>query len=318
MKLHYSLFALLVMVSVGCKKEYVDKYYLLPGDTTYVNGYTNIIAFQVNEFSKDTTLQAVITHDSIVLYWPWYRDLPDSIRPAITLPAKAVVEPLSGRVIAAKDGQAYTVTSEAGSKMIYKFYIDRRQPKPVVAGAGNEFMWIGANNTLTARWLLPDTSKTKVTLTALDGQHTYAVVMLNASTTQANFAIRSDVPPGKYDVNLVCGAYSIASAIKNIEVVAEPFPYVFDFGMQVKTKPGAKVMLQGTYLSLITGAYLVVSWDTAEAIPIAYRVVSDDVVEVTLPADVAPGTYAGISLTSTPDGIYGPSAGTTLPVIIAP
>ncbi|PUZ23877.1 hypothetical protein DCM91_13885 [Chitinophaga costaii] len=317
------IFAGLVGVLSSCSKEYVDKYHLIAGDTVNVSGYTNIQSFKITEFSPDTALLATISHDSIIVYWPSYKTLPDSIRPEIILPAKATIAPVSGKAIAFQSGEVYTVTSEAGIQQQYKLYIDLRQPKPSFSLVAGSQLWTGPENVLNGDWFLADTARTSITFVAVSDKKEYQALLLNMNSTSIHYALLSNVPAGTYDVKVTNGIYTIYNSESNarnaIEVVNEPYPWLYKLGSPFLLKPGGTFTVKGTYLSGTIGASIITNLDTFEELPVkVVRVISDDQVELQLPADIAPGTYPGLALYTTTDGINGPTGFSELVIQVTP
>ena len=300
-----------LLVHSACQKEYVDKYHILPGDTIAVSGYTSIQSFKIKEFSADTPLLATIGHDSIIVYWPSYKQVPDSIRPEIILPAKTTIAPLSGVAVPFVNGTLYTVTSEAGTKQQYKIYIDYRQPKPWFSFSDGNFSK-GNEMSVDGDWFLADISKTKVSFIAVTDQKVYDALLLGINTNTIKFAIPKAVPDGTYDVRVTNGIHTIynsdASGRNNAKITTDTYPYLYTLGSPFSLKRGSTFNVRGINLTGTLTASLILDENFTELPLEVVAVLSDDTVELKIPDNVPAGTYHGLALFLTPDGINGTAA----------
>jgi hypothetical protein len=200
---------ILILASQSCKKEYVDKFKMIPADTVTLSGYTHITSFKISEFSADTIIKATIGSDSIIIYWPSYKPLPATIKPTITIPEKATILPGSGAEVNFENGTKFTVTSEAGTKKEYKLYIDFRQPEPYFV-YNNPSVFLSSANNISGDWLLTDTARTKVYLISATDQKEYTATVVSMSTGNITFNIPATLPADQlYDIKVVNGIYTI-------------------------------------------------------------------------------------------------------------
>lgn len=305
-----TLLAMIFLIQVSCRKEYVDKYNIVPGDTVTVSGYTDIESFKIKEYSADTPLVATVAHDSIIVYWPSYKQQPDSISPEIVLAAKASIAPLSGKAVAFVKGTTYTVTSEAGIKKTYKLYIDVRQPMPWFSFRNLDF-YKGPEMSIGGDWYLPDTGKTRVTFISATTQAEYNVFLLGISPTSLRFSIPQSVPDGLYDIRVINGIHTIynsdALGRNTANVVTDTYPYLYTLGSPFTVKKGSTFIVRGSNLTNTLSAALIddANWVVTNDLEVV-TVLSDDAVELRIPANLPAGTYKNLFLSTTVDGLNGP------------
>ncbi|MFT3824980.1 MAG: hypothetical protein QM731_13740 [Chitinophagaceae bacterium] len=255
-------------VTSSCKKEYIDKYNIIPGDTVTVSGYTYISSFTVHEFSADTALKATIKSDSIIVYWPSYKKMPDTIKPEILLPEKTAIAPASGTGVPFVTGTKFTVTAQSGSKKIYTLAVDFRQPKPSFTIYSSNQLLIGSKCTLPGDWWLTDTAKTRIYLVSADTKQEYLMELVELSGAGASFYVPANVPTtGKYDIKVINGIYTIYNddaASRNNMIVTYPTAIgVETFGFPYTLSAGDTFIIRGRLLAETTAFYMRLSTDNS-------------------------------------------------------
>ena len=262
-----SISLLTAFFSSSCRKQYIDKYNIIPGDTITVSGYTYIESFLVHEFSKDTVLKASIKNDSIIVYWPGYKPTPDSIKPEIILPAYTTINPSSGNAIPFVTGTKFKVTAQSKAAVTYTLLVDFRQPKPYFTLSYNNVLTIGSKCNLNGDWWLTDTSATKIFLTDPESNQQYLMELTDLAASGAGFYVPGTVPPGKYDIRVINGIYTIFNddiASRNNMVVATPTAIgVENTGFPFTLKISDYFMIRGRLLAETTSFYMRLSTDNS-------------------------------------------------------
>ena len=205
----------------SCEDEVVDRFVDIPGDTVTVNisGLNQILAFQVEEFSTDTVLEAAIKEDSLIIYWPSsIKSAPANISPTIVVHKGAIVTPASGETVPFETGTSFTVTAEDEHEKTYFLKVVFYQPEPYYnSGSGavrffdrNDIHYIEVINDIEALgiyndirldgdFFLTDTTKTRLVLTNLESNEQRVFPVLSRTTaTQAFFRIPEDFERGYY------------------------------------------------------------------------------------------------------------------------
>lgn len=292
---------LLTIGIVSCKKEYVDKFNTVPGDTTRISGMNYIKTFEINEYSADTVIKAGITADSIIIYWPSYsRVLPDSITPVITLPDSAKVSPASGKKVAFKTGTTYMVTSAAGTTKKYTLVVNQQSAVPWfyynIAG-----ITLGEYVTLSGDQFWQDTSKTKVYLVSATTGIEYPAELFSVSIAGPGFIVPLNVPTnGMFDIKVVNGAFTVYNTTevrRNAISLAYPASVSINIaGLPSTLARGNEFTLRGTLLSNVSTAYL---YANSVYTPIEVVSTAVDRVVLRIPASMSPGTYTRVRVVTT-------------------
>ena len=216
----------------SCEDEVVDRFVDIPGDTVTVNisGLNQIIAFQLEEFSADTVLEAAIKEDSLIVYWPSsIKPAPATISPIILVPEGASVTPASGESVPFETGTSFTVTAEDRNEKTYFLKVVFYQPEPYYnSGSGavrffdrNDIRYLEVINDIEAfgiyndvrldgDFFLTDTTKTRLVLTHLESNEQTVFPALSRTTVaQAFFRIPEDLERGYYSSALETGRKAI-------------------------------------------------------------------------------------------------------------
>jgi len=289
----YGLFAgiICMIIMAGCKKEY----------TNQPTPYNSIRAFTI-DYNATTKLNAIITGDSILVYWPGYKALPVSVTPEIIVSDNATVTPASGQAIDFKEGASYTVTAQDGSVAVYKLHINVLQSDPSLpeerlqVELGGTWEISGFSN------LIPDTGLTKLYLIGKSGNevnvplNTIAYDNTTFLTTITTSPVSdAAVPTGYYKYKIVTNTRSLTSADSAIRVYARPVVSGFS---PVKAGAGSTVTIMGKYFSATPGENIVLINET----PAAVTAATATELKVTVPETAVTGKisvevadYKGIS-----------------------
>lgn len=294
------------LTTFSCKKEYVDKFNIISGDTITLAGYTHIEGFYVKEFSMDTILKASILNDTITVYWPSYKPLPVTIRPKILLPDSSSISPGNNEEVPFKTGTKYIVTSGVNTFREYYLKVSLQQPRPwyYAEFTTNPFENTSLQTLGRGDNFLPDTAQTKIILVStVDGKE-YATTVTSVTLTDAQFLIPLHVPAGTYDLKVMNGIYTILNeheASRNHITVAYPTrPNVYNVGLPASINAGDTLIVRGTLLEKTTNATLISGTDfSGQALQIVSK--SMDSITLSIPPDFKPDNYITLELIT--DGI---------------
>lgn len=185
--------ALFLIVFSACKKEYTD----FP--------YHNIEQFEVSVDGK-SSIDGVVKGDSIILYWPPFIDMPDSIAPQITISERASILPASGKKVAFSDQTRYTVTAQDGSTKIY--HLKRVDNQPLLNFELGRTMVRGGLFLIRGTYFVADTAKTRVYLVDKNKKE----IRINPITALTTVNLNSVVPTaavidtGSYHIKMITGS----------------------------------------------------------------------------------------------------------------
>ena len=239
-------------VITSCEDEVVDRFVDIPGDTISISGLNQIISFELEEFSADTILEAAIANDSLIIYWPSYRDSPTSISPKIIVPQGASIAPASGESVPFETGTSYTVTAEDKSERTYILKVVFYQPMPwynsfVENTNINDLKSIPVFDTeettfrLNGDFFIPDTTQTKMYITKLDTKKETQLEIKEITINQVTLKIPTDIEKGYYSTNFVSGTRSIKDDSVWIKFT-EPFFFWFS---RITVEQGATFTIEG-------------------------------------------------------------------------
>lgn len=291
------MFLFLAACMSSCKKEYIDKFNIVPGDSVKVIGDNYITAFKVKEFSPDTMLKASIVKDSIVVYWPSYKPLPGSIKPDIILSDKATISPASGVEISFKTGTVFKVTAQSGKVHTYILKVAINQPIPYFGVTPNQQFGQGLLTALGGDLWLRDTAITKVYFIDSLTQKSYRAEVISVDPKNGPVVfIGEDIPVGtKYDVKVTQGvriAYNKYPTAKyTIQIIQPNQPLInTDIGFPLSLKAGDAFTVRGFHTSKITDVYISQDYDGPR---LKLQIVSSAMGKLTLkiPLGTAPGDY---------------------------
>ncbi len=103
--------------------------------------YNSIERFTISGYGELDSISAVVSGDSIKVYWSGDTELPQRIRPSITVSAGAKVSPASGEEVAFSGSTVYTVTAEDGKVKQYTLKPVVNKAIPVLSGFVNQDQW---------------------------------------------------------------------------------------------------------------------------------------------------------------------------------
>jgi hypothetical protein len=184
---------IIAFVAYSCKKEYTK----FP--------YNDIEKFTITD-NTGAELKAAIQDNKIIIYYPPFQTVPDSIKPQITVSTGASVSPLSGAKQPFKAGLKYTVTAEDGSTKTYELQAAINQP-PITFTTGNTTL--GSTLSLRGEYFIPDTTNTKIYLIATNKKETQIPGKLLSKVTASvlTFSLPASlgIDTGQYMVKLISG-----------------------------------------------------------------------------------------------------------------
>ncbi|WP_157262475.1 hypothetical protein [Pedobacter sp. PACM 27299] len=188
--------ALFLTIFSACKKEYTD----FP--------YHNIEQFQVS-IDEKSNIDAVIKGDSIILYWPPFINIPDSITPQITVSERASILPASGKKVAYSDKTSYRVTAQDGNTKVY--HLKRLNNQPIFDFELARTMTRGGLFLLSGSYFVADTSKTKVYLIDKSKKETRINPIALLTTARLNAAVPavSVIDTGSYHIKMITGSRTL-------------------------------------------------------------------------------------------------------------
>ncbi|WP_160717644.1 hypothetical protein [Chitinophaga solisilvae] len=247
-----------------------------------------ITSFQLAD-AGGNPLQAAITANEIIIYWPFGQPMPAEMTPVITVSEKAVVSPATGIKVPLKSGTNYAVTAENGNSTAYKVRIVSSQPYPVIntPDMGYQFITPGIPTNLSALYVIPDPAQTHISLISAAGKK---IPMAIDSITRERIYYKYPAPidSGRYTLMLETGIYTINR--KSDLYVRNTEPALEDYG-QLRVKRGDTFTLKAQGLGVITEALLILN---AQGETQRIEVIGNTQTAVTLkiPAAIPAATYA--------------------------
>ncbi len=196
---------------VSCKKEYEK----LP--------YNIIEQFLVDD-GDGNTIKAVIGADqSILLYWPPFHPIPDSINPVIVVSENASVSPASGHTIALEEGTVYTVTAENGTVSQYHFKPMFNNPVPEFYVLDSTLLSFERKMIIRGEHIIPDTSETRLYLTGEDNNDIQIYPFEKIFSTTIETQLPQNVAEGYYYIKMVSGRNTVMKGPYKIRTYDNPF-----------------------------------------------------------------------------------------------
>lgn len=148
------LFSMILFITYSCSDEYLDY------------PFNDIEKFDLSD-AEGNTLKATVTSDSILVYWPPFQPVPESIVPSISVSENAKVSPASGTEVAFSEETVYTVTAQDGSTRTYTLKpITKRPATTLEFHIGTTYSMGGdaGNQLFELRGEFIDTLSAKITL----------------------------------------------------------------------------------------------------------------------------------------------------------
>jgi hypothetical protein len=226
---------ILGFVFVACKKE-TEK---LP--------YNLIEQFIVTD-NEGSQVKAVVGVDgTILIYWPTFQHIPDSIIPSITVSKNATVQPASGVPIVFSDGFKYRVTAENGNITEYTLKTVVNNPMPEFSLSDTVFLAFDKKMVLRGKFFIPDTSQTKLFLVNAENNETAQVYPFDRIySTTIETSLPTNLPESQYFVKLVSGFNTIVKGPYRIRTYDNAFAnqtsYNFTFTEQGQTLTNGQII----------------------------------------------------------------------------
>ena len=190
---------------VSCKKEYTK------------TAYKDIEAFTITD-SAGNKLKGSVVGDSIRVYWPPFQKVPANITPQISLSSGAGISPASGASVPFKNGTAYTVTAQDGSKKTYFLIPMINQPAPVFEVMNSESLTIHYLS-LQGQYFIADTLQTKLYLINTSNKEIPISLKnpssFNSLSISVTLPMDGSIDTGYYKVKLISGVNTIVKGPYN-------------------------------------------------------------------------------------------------------
>lgn len=288
---------------VSCKKEYEDKFNIIPGDTVIVKDDRMIETFSIPEFSADTVLKASIVNGEILVYWPNYKAVPDSISPQITIPNTATITPASGTKIPFQQGVTYTVKAQSGRTSAFKLSIIFQQPN-ILLNFLTLFLYQvnPGENTINIRGdgILPGTNETKVFLIHNTSGNTIDVTKYinNITTNNIRLALNGfeTWEVGDYQYKITSGVRTVTSGYNKVLCIrkeAQPGMAVYWPGT-VTAKVGDVITMTGENISFIDSIMI----SNGTTVYKVHHTATTNEIKITIANGTSIGTYKQLFLYS--------------------
>jgi hypothetical protein len=274
----------LIVIITGCKKE------------TPAYPYNDVTGFAISDAHGDT-LQAAISDNELIVYWPPFQDVPDSITPNIRLSARASITPATNVAVPFNDSTTYTVRAQNGSTKTFHLKVMINQPpidftiNPLNTNATGQPLLYTDNGIygylqLGAQFFIEDTTQTSVMLVSANNTYPLHITAGTLSKLSLSCNLSEDIPEGMYKVRVKSG-YRTFTNDQQVEVAHAPIP---DPISQTLQKGGA-FTLNGKWMSTVKA----VTAYTANYEEVDFEVVNaaDSQVSLKVPANAPSGTLSG-------------------------
>lgn len=284
------LACLIAILAYSCKKEY----------TKYP--YNDIEKFVITD-NNGAELKAAIQDNKIIIYFPPFQTLPDSIKPRITVSDRAVISPASGTKLPFKPGLIYTVTAQDGSTKSYELQSAINQPPISFVTSDTR---LGTTLLLNGEYFVPDTIHTKLYLIGKDKKEIKVpgnvFTTLTASAIVANLSAKLGVDTGKYSVKLVSGQRTAIQGPISIAEAVQKFSYPAITTIRrgeeysVKDTSGYAMIIKKFGASINRGVLLNVNNNTR--VPVVVTKLTGDEFAFRIPADCPLGFFQIVYMTN--------------------
>lgn len=279
------IFSLLAVIFTGCRKEYTDY------------PYTDLTQFSVKD-TAGAILKAVIKDQDVIIYWPPFQNIPDSVSPVISVAERASILPASGKKIPFKDGFEYKVTAQNGAVKTYKLKPAINQPDLGLITPTTSI--IGASIAFSGNYFVPDINKTKISLISNTGVET--VLQNIYSITQLIIWISPpEIPEGKYQIKLINGNYTVLPK-DSLAITYTTSPLFTTtpvrYPVAVKRNQEYIYKISGTPVSKLTKLrFRLLADNTLHEVTIGSKN-ADNTVTIKIPANMPTGTYSAVEFSS--------------------
>ncbi|WP_144264106.1 hypothetical protein [Filimonas lacunae] len=233
----------------ACQKDYQD------------SPYNKLESFTIQN-TAGSALSASIAGNDIIIYWPSYQAMPDSITPVITFSKNAIIKPASGVKVAFDSTTTYTVTAQDGSQFVYRLKIPEYQPIPYISSFTSitykdmKLVRVLTNTVvINGNYFIADTSKTHAFL-VMSGDGTEKPITINSiqkiglvlePLSRFNFATGTS-----FKFKVVTGNRTVVST--DALIVAPAVPAFTLPTAATSVKSGTTFTLVGTNATYINGA----------------------------------------------------------------
>ncbi|MEM9389032.1 MAG: hypothetical protein AAGA02_01085 [Bacteroidota bacterium] len=279
----------------SCEDEVIDTVVEIPGDTVRVLGFNHIVSYEVSEFSPDTVLLAAIAEDSIIVYWPSYRNRPENISPAITVAEGATISPASGEKVLFQTGTSYTVTGEDQSERSYTLKVVIYQPEPVLGIDGViTFVPIADDNpiplTFSGDHFIPDTARTNFSLVSWENGEEIPLKITDVTINLLSAEVPGDTPKGYYRTLLETGDRTLFKEDSIWVKIPEPIiNWPISFPNPPQFSQGDTLDLTGQYLFDLERMEMLVS--AGVTAPLEILDFTPNTISIKIPEDFPVGVY---------------------------
>ncbi len=280
----YSLIILLAITSIlySCKKEYPD----LP--------YNDIEQFTIKD-ADGNTLKASAQGTDLIVYYPPFLAVPDTIAPSIVVSEGATVEPASGAKVPFKTGIAFKVKAADGSVKNYILKALVNAPAPVFSVGDTRLDDI---LNIFGEYFIPDTATTKLFLVTNGGKDIQVpgstFITFNASHLIA--PLPPAVDTGYYKVKVISGAQSVIQGPIHIDrpslVLSIP---------QATVKRGEDITIVAgpntiKYWKNDIGGQVQINYGRRDFVEVAFTSISNTEMKVKVPSNFPNATISGITI----------------------
>lgn len=238
--------ALLMTGLISCKKVYEDT------PLTF-----NEISSFVIPVEGNAVIEAAVSENELIVYWPSHLNMPEKIKPEISVSEQAVVSPATKEEIRFENGMKYTVKAQNGEERSYILRIVVNQPELVMtdesftsfrapAGGYTDFSLGGG-----LRNVIEDTQKTRVWVISASGVETELqkeFVVQGTASVMRVYIPATGLAIGAYKLKIISGIKTLATVNPIFGVVypSTLLPKADVLTSDISIKRGAEVTFRGT------------------------------------------------------------------------
>lgn len=240
-----------ILLSISCKKVYTDIFQTVYTDTVQIQAYNHLVSFVIYDTVNKDTIQASLTADSIIVYWPIWKTRPEKIAPRIVLPAKATISPALGDSVLFKNDITYTVTAQSGLKKTYTLKVIEQQQPFYFRMNGTSFR-LGATVYFNGDYFMRGLS-TRIFLEEIGGTRQFELAdpQLGGDLVQISAVIPTTVDTALYRVRLEHGTRSAYDSEYDTIQVGYGVPSLTKFTAIRTVKRGETFTVTGSNIALI-------------------------------------------------------------------
>lgn len=283
---NFYILATLVILLFSCKKEYPDY------------PYADLQQFIIKD-AKGNDLKAAIRGQEIILYWPPFQEVPDSISPITVVSERAAISPVSGKKVPFNNATSYTVTAQNGITKQYKLKLALNQLKPELSMVSSAL--VGTSFALSGDFFIPDTARTKVFLIDSEGKDIQLRNIISINQLNIWFYL-PELEAGSYKVKMTSGIHTVMVKTE-LAITYSASPSLDNSFVKYPTalkKAGEyQYRITGTPVSKITGIRMkLLSDNSFHEVEIKSRN-ADNTVLLKIPVTMPVGTYSALEISST-------------------